>query len=57
MGESQAIAVGAGCQRSTKHLNTTGSCGSTFRSRSGEQVDVTGSHFERLGLDNAQINR
>lgn len=56
MGESQLIAAGPSCQRSATHLNTTGSYGSTFRSRSGEQVDITGSHFERLGLDNAQIN-
>jgi hypothetical protein len=44
------------CQRSAVNLDTTGSCGSIFRSRSGEQEDFTSSHFEHLELNNAQIN-
>lgn len=46
MGESKVIAASAALsafsvQRSAAHLNMTGSCGSIFRSRSGEQVDFT----------------
>jgi len=43
-------------QRSAALLNTTSSCGSTFRSRSGAQVDITGGHFGHHALNNAQIN-